>query len=117
MNLYLIRADHNQSRVIRLGSTLRIFTLLMLPTDEAFVQIREHSSPTRLNRTHKAERCTLTAMGDDMARKSVACGDLYRELGKNEQGFGVRPYGQEPDQTSFVVLEPSGLLTRKLLWN
>jgi hypothetical protein len=117
MNLYLIRADNNQSRATRLGRTLRIFTLLMLPTDEAFVQIREHSSSTRLNRTHKAERCTLTAMGEDVAKKSVACGDLYRELTKNTQGFGVRPYGEEPDQTSFIVLEPSGLLTRKVLWN
>lgn len=117
MNLYLIRADHDRARATRLGRTLRICTLLMLPNDEAFVQIREHSSATRRNRIHKAEKCVLSSMGDDMAKKSVACGDLHRELVKSEHGFSVRSYTEEPGQTSFIVLEPSGLFVRKVLWN
>ena len=114
MNVYLIRADY-EPRSVRLGLTARLCMISMLPDDEAFLQIRAKTSQDQSAWKQKAERCTLTAIGNTMKFKAVPCGDLHRGFTGQSQGHGVRPDTEVPGQSAFLTLEPSGLLVRKLL--
>ena len=105
--VYFVRADVQHHQAVRLGRTDNVFTGMVLPDDEGFVLIKQSNHGNQ-----KIERFDLASVGGKPTTHPKACGNLYKDINPNCDGYAVFEFSTGP---SLMTLLPTGLLVRKHL--